>query len=185
VTLGASLLLAGCFSVKTTSPVSGLRPISPPALIGQQVGPGASSSAPGTLIYETTDSSQPTLKWESFPGAADRNLDPDLSLARIANLGYDLRIWREENGWPAELVYEREGLPAPEHRVERPLAPAAKFCWSIRARFELDGRARVSRWGFAQFPSTAWYGTSREALAAGRVDQIPGPNYYRFQTPGL
>jgi len=186
VAMCASLILSGCLTVKSTAPGSGLQPVYPRILVGHRVvGPGPAGTTPNVLLYERTDSWQPALKWESFPGAVDRDLDSEHSLARITHTRYDLRIWREENGWPVELAYEREGLPAPEHRVEKPLAPGMTYCWSIRARFEVDGQTRVSRWGFVQFPFTGWYGISSRALAAGRVDQIPGPNYYRFQTPEL
>lgn len=183
VTMSAVLLLTGCSTTTTKAPVSGLRPISPPVLIGWGVG-FLNAPNPPSLVYETTDSSQPILKWESFPTAQDRKLDRGGSLSRIANVAYDLRIWRAENGWPAKLVYERKGLPAAEHQVEQPLAPATTFFWSVRAGFELGGQTRVSRWGFAPFPFAKLPGPSRARPAAGRVDQIQGPSYFRFQTPG-
>jgi hypothetical protein len=67
-------------------------------------------------------------------------------MSRVTNIRYDLRIAREEDSAPAEVVYRREGLPAPEHRLEQSLASATRYFWTVRARFELDGRTQLTEW---------------------------------------
>ena len=67
-----------------------------------------------------------------------------------------------------DVVYAREGLPAPWHTVEQPLAPGGRYFWSVRARFELDGRERVTDWS-----TTNAYAAVRQAP--------PGVYTYRFR----
>jgi hypothetical protein len=99
----------------------------------------------------------------------------------VRRVTYDLRIWRgirENDGleetYPAELIYERSALTRPEHVVETPLAHETRYLWSVRARFELDGQARVTPWGAL---------ANRSRADAARADLLPPRNYYRFATP--
>jgi hypothetical protein len=109
----------------------------------------------------------PTLRWERFPTSAAEKKAPDL-VARMRRVRYDLIIARESNSASGDIVYAREGLPAPIHTVERPLQPGARYFWSVRARFELDGRERVTDW------------STTHAYAAVRVAP-PGVYTYRFR----
>lgn len=144
------LLLAGC---ALPIPVSGLRPEYPEVRAG----------------FVEVDSLQPTLRWESFPRSQDHAEDKEGLLSRIRNVSYDLRIWRAENDYPVELIYARQALPEPVHKVEAPLEPSTNYFWTIRARFELDGHTRVTQWG---------------VVATGRrLPLIPNPFYYRLKTP--
>ena len=122
---------------------------------------------PGTQ-WPKVDSLTPLLAWEPFPRASDRAAKP-ADMARVANVGYDLVIAREQNLAAARVVYRREGLATPEHRVEAPLEPGRRYLWTVRARFELDGRAYLTDW--------ARTGPSSEVLVA------PSLVSYSFSTP--
>jgi hypothetical protein len=123
-------------------------------------------------VFEWTavDSLQPTLRWQSFPRATDSAVAPE-DMKRLARVRYDLVIARERNSAPAEIVYRRAGLPEPAHRIETPLAGNARYFWTVRARFELDGRERLTEWSSTHF-------IAREQFTA------PSRFSYRFRTPG-
>jgi hypothetical protein len=72
-------------------------------------------------------------------------------MARVKDVRYELIIARERNLAPAEIVYRRPDLAAPAHTVEASLEPGTRYFWTVRASFQLDGRARVSRWGATGF----------------------------------
>jgi hypothetical protein len=101
------------------------------------------------------DSLQPTLRWTAFPRDIDlKELDP-LVLGKIRKVAYDLRIWDEtaimQSGiptqrWRNRVVYERTDLEAAQHTLEVALAPGARYYWSVRARFVIDGRVMATRW---------------------------------------
>jgi hypothetical protein len=44
------------------------------------------------------------------------------------------------------LVYTKRGLVTREHTLETPLQPNARYFWSIRAHFTLDGKRRATEW---------------------------------------
>ena len=111
---------------------------------------------------------QPTLQWQSFPREVDVFAAPDI-MARVRNVRYDLVIAREQNLAPAEIVYRREGLEQAAHKLETPLASGAQYFWTVRARFDLDGRKRVTSWGSTQY-------SARETWTA------PSRHSYRFRT---
>jgi hypothetical protein len=67
-------------------------------------------------------------------------------------------------------VYERTGLPAPEHRVETPLAPGSRYYWSFRARFAAGERPTAMRW--AHFDPVTCF-----------PNDIADWQYHRFATP--
>ena len=129
------------------------------------------------IAFVEVDSVQPTLRWEAYPRPQDRGADREGVLARIRNVTYDLKIWRAEKETPGEVVYTRQGLPEPWHRLERPLEPATKYFWTVRARFELDGDPRVIEWGTIRDPAAP---ASRPLQ---RSPLIPDPAHYRFKTP--
>jgi len=118
--------------------------------------------------WTQVDSLRPTLRWEGFPRAADAAARPD-EMARVERVTYDLVIAREQNLAPAEIVYERRGLTRPEHRLETALTTHTNYFWTVRARFILDGRTRVTGWGSTHY-------AARENLTA------PSRYSYRFKT---
>ncbi len=87
---------------------------------------------------------------------------------------YDLRVWRAEDGFPGELVYERTALPEPVHLIEHPLEPSTPYFWTVRARFQLGGRTRVTPWAVTQ---------DRQVYSPDRLDRVTNDFYYRFTAP--
>jgi hypothetical protein len=140
------VVLAGC------SPISGLRPVDPPFRYG---------GLPEVLTV------RPRLEWEPFIPPAK----PENGWSRIRDVTYDLQVWSVEGDAPAELVYARQGLSKPFHRIEIWLLPGRLYLWTVRARFDLDGAMRVTEWGSARKGSD--------------LPQVPNPFYYRFVTPTL
>ncbi len=159
----AMLSMAG--GCATPAPASGLRPLPLYMASGW-------TNDPGT---RDVDSHQPTLRWEAFPRPEDLRADSEGKLANVGSVTYELRIWRAEDGFPAELVYARAGLSEPNYRVETPLAPDTLYLWSIRTRFDLNGQPRVTQWGVTRYTPLG--------LADPRSTQIPSAGYYRLKTP--
>jgi hypothetical protein len=119
--------------------------------------------------WAAADSLQPTLRWEAFPRAADLAAAAH-EMRRVANVTYDVVVARERNLAPAEVVARRSGLTRAEYRLEVPLQAGAHYFWTVRARFELDGRTRVTGWA-----STVW--VARDSTTA------PSRYSYRFRAP--
>lgn len=171
--LAALLLVSGCMPV----PVSGFKPIYPKVTSGL--------FSEGQLDWTRVYSLQPTFRWEPMPGQHERGRGalsgskPFIAAApeRIRNVRYDLKIWRVVGEFPEEVVYEREGIEGTSHQIQQPLQPGTKYYWSVRARFELDGKTRVSEWSLSMFPQ------SGSRTSARRTGQIPPSSYYRFKTP--
>jgi hypothetical protein len=189
------------FSVSTGGVVGeevcGLRPIAPRPL--RRFGPY--QSGPGHV-----ESVTPRLAWESFPRVPDVENDTTNILARVSDVRYDLRIWKNERGGPGELVYERAGLQLIEkngevdHTLEVPLAADSSYLWSVRARFTLDARERVTRWAYEMdidvdsiplgfFGRHEWDGLADpyrqhvDARLPCTEDSIPPLHYFSFTTP--
>ena len=153
--LGLAFTAAGC-----TTPVvtSGLRPLDPEVRHG----------------FSRVDSYRPTLRWESFPRKQDLGADPEGRLEGIKDVGYDLKIFKEEAGRPGRLVYRRDGLSEPAHKLEQSLGSATKYFWTVRARFTVDGKRRVTEWGIILPP--------RAKETPRRSPRIPNRNFYRIET---
>ena len=115
-----------------------------------------------------TDKLRPTFQWERFPREADLKRAPE-EMARAKNITYDLVLTRESDLFPTEAVYRREGLTENTHDLETPLMPDTRYFWTVRARFELDGRRRVTEWGSYRYEAS---------------DRFTSPSYfsYRFMT---
>jgi len=104
------------------------------------------------------DSLQPTLQWEAFPRPHDPVEGQEEVLSQVSGVSYELKLWRADSVFPVrrfwpggvielqDPVYVRQKLPNPWHRIEVPLEPCSVYFWTIRARFELHGRLRVTRW---------------------------------------
>lgn len=149
VRLAIALLCGGSCLPSCRLPVAteGLRPIAP-----------AVTSTP-----QRVESLRPTLRWEALPMQEFTLADG----AQAHDVRYDLRIRRTQH--PLELVYTREGLPVPHHRVESDLEANTEYAWEVRARFRLDGEERVSPWAAS---TRGW----RSAV-------LPAPSPWRFKTP--
>jgi hypothetical protein len=155
---------------------------------------------PDILEWMPVSSTRPTLAWEPAPGRHQEYLGdkgrPFVSADTkdIQDVRYDLRIWRVREDLAERLVYERRGIDGTAHRLEEPLQPETRYYWSMRARFRLHGKTRVSEWSLSQSPHPWSYPrelryapkelhrlTAREL--ARKIGEIPPLNYYRFETP--
>lgn len=94
---------------------------------------------------------KPLFQWESFPWKHDL-----ISKERFSEIVYDLEIYKYEefhqglflhHGYIGKLVYAKNGLTKNEHKLEEPLEENTKYLWSVRARFKLDGKTRLTEWG--------------------------------------
>ncbi|MCX7771199.1 MAG: hypothetical protein N2202_09015, partial [Proteobacteria bacterium] len=126
------------------------------------------------IVFTEVDSLQPTFKWASFPKSRDIERDEQGFLIKIRDVTYDLKIWKSENEFPGYLIYSRQSLPEPFHKIEQLLEPCAKYFWTVRARFKIDGETRVTEWGISAIPG---------GLMVRKSHEIPNPNLYRFKTP--
>lgn len=95
-------------------------------------------------LGEFVDTLQPTLRWESFPRQHDLTWS-SAEMARVKDVSYELIVAEAEYGVPAAIVYRRE-LSESAHQIETTLSPMKHYFWTVRARFQLDGRQRVTEW---------------------------------------
>jgi hypothetical protein len=168
------LVLVTSCTVKSS--VLGLKPEYPENRIG-----GLYRSDTNEIVFVEVDSLQPTLRWESFPRPQD--LKEDKALSSIKNVTYDLKIWRSDDGYPAAVMCSKQGLREPHYKLEEPLEPCSKYFWTIRARFEIDGKMRVTEWGISQsgIPQDM-DAILNSSLALGRRSPIvPNRDLYRFK----
>lgn len=121
------------------------------------------------LEWTQVASTRPTLRWQAFPRPSDLAAAP-AEMARVSNVRYDLVIAEERHLAPARIVYRGEGLRRPNHSLFKPLASKRYYFWSVRARFTLDGRERVTEWAATHLPAS---------------DHMTAPSVwsYRFRTP--
>ncbi len=177
----ASIMASGCAH---EAAVVGLRPEYPKNLISSSL-----ITASPEIKFVRVESLQPTLRWEAFPRQQDREADNEGPLSRIGTVTYELKIWRSSDGYkptPSDLVYSRQGLVQPSHRIDQPLQPKTKYHWSVRACFELDGQPRVTEWGLSKEPPVFPLGRAGTIpFPPRRSASIPNPNYYRFKTPSI
>lgn len=164
------------------------------------------SKVPG-LPHPTplTGDLNPHFGWESFPRAIDL-AGMDGQASRFTDVVYDFRVFavdRHEKGFgdilrcyfssglgcpdvpPYTLgpeIYRREGLSATEHRIETPLTPCAFYAWTVRARFKLDGRPRVTEWS-GTYLFAPWK-VRRGLLLPGELNmQKRGIDWLLFRAP--
>jgi hypothetical protein len=157
---------AGAHAAGALSLAFGLAPLEP-ATRGQLSG----DDIIGPLFEWTkVDSLRPELRWQAFPRAGDARAAPE-EMARVRNVRYDLVIAGEDRRFPAQVVYRRDGIATPSHRLESPLQPDSRYFWSVRASFDLDGRRRVTDW-------------SSVRAQTGETLTVPHRDMFRFRTPG-
>ena len=138
---------AGPLPERKPVPAYALAPLSPPVIMGftlKALKPSYRGGF-GGLQFAEVASTRPELRWESFPRPWDG--------AGVEAVQYDLRLYGAVASGaamaPGELLYERRGLTAPGHRVERALAACGRYFWTVRARFRLAGQPRVTEWSGA------------------------------------
>lgn len=166
------ILILALASCKTPQPpnvkIIGLWPEEPPLCYK----PFDSWSGGDYYIWPRLDTAQPTFRWEIFPRTGDTNI----VLAQVTNVSYDLRIWRNEGGFPARLEYARDSLTEPVHRIEQPLSRGQDYFWTVRARFLLNSQTRVTEWSRVESPLPL-------GIPAPTGSMIyPDARYYRFST---
>jgi hypothetical protein len=159
------LAVAGC---TIATPICGIRPTYPEVRYAMPQ---------GRVANVDVDSVQPTLRWEAWPSDEMRENDKGGMLDRVSSVLYDLRIWIAAPGKEVRLVYEQEGISGTEHQIARPLEPATRHFWSVRARYQVDGREGHTIWSLSKYP---W---SWPAPDPGTLGFIPENNSFRFTTP--
>jgi len=175
VLIFAVLLFATSCSMK--APVFGLKPEYPENRIDTD-----------EIVFVKVDSLQPTLRWESFPRPQDSIEDKEGMLNLMRNVTYDLKIWTAEGDCPHAIIYSKQGLREPYYKLEVPLEPCSKYLWTIRARFEIDGKVRVTEWGISQrgFSQQIYHhmdiGINSSTALGRRSPIVPNPALYRFKT---
>jgi hypothetical protein len=128
-----------------------------------------SSSFPNEfrIMAQRSDSLQPTLKWEAFPGT---------------NVTYELKIWRSGRLGPEGLVYSRANIEQYSHKLEVTLEPSTLYYWSVRAHFSENGRDRITDWSRRSVKHTL----AMKILSGGILALVPDPvdeGFYVFITP--
>jgi len=113
--------------------------------------------------FVPVDSLRPTFRWQPFPGAVDPGVES------VQHVTYELRIWEAARGMPTKLKYARAGLELPVHRLEEPLDPSTRYLWSVRARFVVGERPRLTEWSMAGLTL--------------RNETVPNLSCFRFETP--
>jgi hypothetical protein len=147
-------------------------------------------------------SRRPTLEWapvtEVIPGNAS-NVRYDLAIWKGVNPRYsdgnsfsDVRysrggVWISVDS--LTLVYERDGLTTTTHTLETELEANMEYVWSVRERFDIDGKTRVSEWSLVSMPEPIFYGShGGQGLQARDVaratGQLPPYALFYFRTPG-
>lgn len=152
------ITLAGC--VEDAAVFSGLKPDYPP--------PFRAGCATVTVL-------QPALRWQAF--------SPVETEGRVGEVMYELKVWAAAHDAPGKLVYAREGLPEPSHKVQEPLPASMAFFWSVRARFLLNGLPRVTDWGQQLFLSIPVRDKKPGELLGGDWIEHQYYRYYCFRTP--
>lgn len=165
-------------------------------------------NAMGNLEFVEVDSVQPTLQWESFP--RDHGLiDTDCQHQQITDVRYELRVFNTiapPSGplgmlIPSKQVYSARNISEPYHKIKNKLDICSYYFWTVRARFKLDGRFRVTEWagafnviGWNEKPWNLRHGLHTykalpewlsELLISRESPVADGPEwfYYPFRTP--
>jgi hypothetical protein len=160
------------------APVFGLKPEYPENRIDKN-----------EILFVEVDYLHPTLRWESFPRPQDLIEDKEEMLYLMRNVTYDLKIWSAEGDYPYAIIYSKQGLREPYYKLEQLLEPCSKYFWTIRARFEIESKVRVTEWGISKRgnPPMIYHHMDidiNSSLAFGRRSPIiPNPALYRFKTP--
>jgi hypothetical protein len=147
--------------------------------------------------FVKANSDQPTLRWERFPREFELSAQHGQP-QQITDVLYDLRVYDAAvaNKYalvPAQLLYDERSINEPQHKLAIKLEPCTDYFWTVRARFKINGKPRVTEWAGA-FESGPWDNKPWN-LRAGvfqykehpyLVEATPdGPEwyYYSFMTP--
>jgi hypothetical protein len=104
--------------------------------------------------FVEVDSTQPTLRWESFPRVYDL-IKADGQYHQISDVRYDIKIFEAgKANFPNRPIYIERDIIQPYHKIKDILNSCENYFWTVRARFKLSGRMRVTEWAGA-FPANA------------------------------
>ncbi len=109
----------------------------------------------------------PLLSWQRFPRDSDINANAR-DMKRVKNVRYELVVGSGDNGETPDIFYRVKDLTEASHRLPMKLDPDTRYFWSVRARFKLDGRLRVTDWATS---------------CPFEQQLIVGGQIYRFYTP--
>ena len=147
---------------------------------------GATDASYPNVEISAVATMPPTLRWEQFPRSWE-SAGPDGTRPAITNVSYELKVFDLLRGeaWPqpGQEVYRATDLAHPEHRITVDLRPCTEYFWTVRARFELSGRTRVTEWAGAYQPAL---GPGQEPWKLRRSASVPRPSWFYFPiiTPG-
>ena len=131
--------------------------------------------------FVETDSLQPTLRWEQFPREVDL-INTDATRNQFTDVQYELRIFQleQKRGTSAKIkqIYYTRDIPQAHHKVEIELNACTSYVWTVRARFKLNGKTRVTEWAMYNIRCSFKPWPSRRS---GRGNELR--SYYRFKTP--
>lgn len=99
--------------------------------------------------FAVIDSIQPILKWtewNSFSMPTNSSGREFEQLPYKKDIFYDIKVYRIEDDFPVELVYERDNLTDCFHKIECSLSPSTIYFWTVRARFKVDGNDQATKW---------------------------------------
>lgn len=153
--LATGILVAanGCF------PSVGLRPLDPKPVIPQYT--------PWATVPQV-ESLTPMLIWQTFPRARDLERLGASSPAQVTNVRYELMLWRQSKGSAGDPnLVVATNLTTPRYAIVVPLIRGCVYRWRVRARFELDGKPRLTPW--SQAGSLAEYEPSDSTAFAFRT----------------
>ena len=119
------------------------------------------------LSPETSPTSRPELRWEPLPTGSFG------SRFTLSEVRYDLRVFHG-----SALVYSRDGLLEPQHRLEITLTPDQAYSWTVRARFRVDGSRRLTDWTQKESSGrrNGIVGQASATLVPLRIEPLPSPS---------
>jgi len=88
----------------------------------------------------------PGLAWELFLLGGDA-YGPATDQIDSANATYDLEIYHERR-----LVYAVDNISGSSHTLQEPLDKCRTYSWTVRPRYQVDGKSRVGEWMRSGYP---------------------------------
>ena len=141
----------------------------------------------GNVEFVRINDLQPTLRWEAFPRPYDLNTSE--AQHQITDVTYEIKIYSAVPAGifllPERQIYIRRGLPTPYHQLDQSLEPCAEYFWTVRARFKLDSRNRVTEWAGTYLPGAdPWHlRRPRQGLGHYYLRNASSWMFYPFKTP--
>jgi hypothetical protein len=92
-------------------------------------------------------------------------------------------IWHAAGPNLADLVYRREHLTEPIHTLEILLEPNVRYFWTVRARFTVDGKTKVTEWSKRSVSASLLFkifSLGVASLGGHPADSTSG--FYQFRT---